>query len=121
VPSRRVVTRPACLRICRCADAVVRLRPVTVASALTGRSAWASKSSSSRRFPLPRALPTRANWPNPSWRARAVGVYRLWRDGGFAIGPLVAGILADAYSIRAATWTIAALTAASGFVVATRM
>ena len=58
---------------------------------------------------------------HPAWRARAVGVYRLWRDGGFAVGALLAGVLADAYGIRAAVWVVAALTAASGMVVAVRM
>jgi len=58
---------------------------------------------------------------HPSWRARSVGVYRLWRDGGFAVGALMAGLLADALSIRAAIWVVAALTAASGLVVLLRM
>ena len=58
---------------------------------------------------------------HPSWRARAVGVYRLWRDLGFAVGALLTGVLADAFGIHAAIWVIAALTAASGFVVALRM
>ncbi|MET7697588.1 MFS transporter [Streptomyces sp. NPDC005485] len=58
---------------------------------------------------------------HPAWRARAVGVYRLWRDGGFAVGALVAGVLADACSLTTAIWTVAALTAVSGFVVAVRM
>jgi MFS family permease len=58
---------------------------------------------------------------HPTWRARAVGVYRLWRDGGFAIGALLAGILADAYGIRTATHTVAALTAASGILAWRRM
>jgi MFS family permease len=58
---------------------------------------------------------------HPAWRARAVGVYRLWRDGGFAVGALLAGVLADAYGIRAATAVVAALTAASGLLVAVRM
>jgi MFS family permease len=58
---------------------------------------------------------------HPAWRARAVGIYRLWRDGGFAIGALLAGIIADLAGIRAATWAIAALTAASGLLVAARM
>jgi len=58
---------------------------------------------------------------HPSWRARSVGVYRLWRDGGFAVGALLAGVLADAVSIDAAIWTVAALTAASGVVVLVRM
>ncbi len=58
---------------------------------------------------------------HPSWRARAVGAYRLWRDGGFAVGALVAGIVADALGVRAAVWVVAALTALSGLVVAVRM
>jgi len=58
---------------------------------------------------------------HPSWRARSVGIYRLWRDGGFAVGALLAGIVADALGIRAAVWTVAALTSASGLVVAVRM
>ena len=55
---------------------------------------------------------------HPSWRARSVGVYRLWRDGGFAVGALLAGIIADLFGMRAAIWAVAALTAASGVVVA---
>lgn len=58
---------------------------------------------------------------HPAWRARAVGVYRLWRDGGFAVGALLAGIIADLAGIRAATWTVAAITAASGIFAAVRM
>jgi len=58
---------------------------------------------------------------HPAWRARAVGTYRLWRDGGFAVGALLAGIVADALGIRAAIWTVAAFSAASGLIVALRM
>jgi len=58
---------------------------------------------------------------HPAWRARSVGVYRLWRDGGFAIGALLAGGIADAFGLAAAIWTVAGLTAASGLVVAIRM
>jgi MFS family permease len=58
---------------------------------------------------------------HPSWRASAVGVYRLWRDTGFAVGALLAGLIADLISLEAAVWVIAALTAASGLVVAVRM
>ena len=47
---------------------------------------------------------------HPSWRASAVGVYRLWRDLGYAIGALLAGITADAFGLSAAMWVIAALT-----------
>jgi MFS family permease len=58
---------------------------------------------------------------HPAWRARSVGVYRLWRDGGFAVGAILAGVTADAFGIVAAIWLVAALTAASGLVVAVRM
>jgi MFS family permease len=58
---------------------------------------------------------------HPAWRARAVGVYRLWRDLGFAAGALLSGVLADAYGIRTAVWAVAGLTAASGLLVAARM
>jgi MFS family permease len=58
---------------------------------------------------------------HPLWRARSVGVYRLWRDLGFAVGALLAGIVADLVSITAAIYAVAALTALSGIVVAVRM
>jgi MFS family permease len=58
---------------------------------------------------------------HPAWRARAVGVYRLWRDGGFAVGALLAGVLADAFGVRVAVWAVAGLTAASGLLVVVRM
>jgi len=69
----------------------------------------------------PTLLATIGDVAHPRWRASSVGVYRLWRDGGFAVGALLAGLVADAYSIEAAIWAVAALTAASGLVVALRM
>ena len=39
---------------------------------------------------------------HPSWRASAVGVYRLWRDLGYAVGALLAGLVADALGLAAA-------------------
>jgi MFS family permease len=58
---------------------------------------------------------------HPTWRARSVGIYRLWRDGGFAVGALLAGFTADLWGIRGAVWAVAVITALSGIVVATRM
>jgi MFS family permease len=58
---------------------------------------------------------------HPEWRARSVGIYRLWRDGGFAVGALLSGLLADAFGIPTAVAAVAALTAASGLLVAARM
>jgi MFS family permease len=57
----------------------------------------------------------------PSWRASSVGVYRLWRDLGYAVGALLAGITADALGLAAALWLIAALTFGSGLIAALRM
>jgi MFS family permease len=56
---------------------------------------------------------------HPAWRASAVGVYRLWRDGGYAVGALLAGAVADLLGLRWAIGVVAALTFASGVVVAT--
>jgi MFS family permease len=58
---------------------------------------------------------------HPSWRASSVGVYRLWRDLGYAIGAVVAGVTADLLGAAAAVWLVAGLTFASGLVVALRM
>lgn len=58
---------------------------------------------------------------HPSWRASAVGVYRLWRDLGYAVGAIVAGSVADLFGLGTALWVVAALTFASGVVVAVRM
>jgi MFS family permease len=57
----------------------------------------------------------------PVWRASSVGVYRLWRDLGYAIGALLAGLTADAFGVNAAMWLVAALTFASGSLSALRM
>ncbi|MBI4420786.1 MAG: MFS transporter [Gemmatimonadetes bacterium] len=57
----------------------------------------------------------------PEWRATAVGVYRLWRDGGYAVGGLAVGVLADLLGRSSALAAVAALTAASGAVVALTM
>jgi MFS family permease len=58
---------------------------------------------------------------HPAWRGAAVGVYRWWRDFGFAVGAVLAGVLADAYSIATAIVVVAVITAASGIDVAVRM
>ncbi|MGH8927048.1 MAG: MFS transporter [Acidimicrobiia bacterium] len=58
---------------------------------------------------------------NPGWRASAVGVYRFWRDAGFALGAILTGIIADVATASAAIWTVATLTAISGTVVSIRM
>jgi MFS family permease len=58
---------------------------------------------------------------HPAWRASAVGVYRLWRDLGFAVGAVLAGVLADVVSIEFAILIVAGITALSGLDVSLRM
>lgn len=58
---------------------------------------------------------------HPTWRGSAVGVYRLWRDMGYAFGAIIAGVVADSFGLTAAVYVVAALTLLSGLIVATRM
>jgi MFS family permease len=58
---------------------------------------------------------------HPSWRASSVGVYRLWRDLGYAVGAIIAGATADLLGLVPAVWVVAAITSLSGVVVAVRM
>ncbi len=69
----------------------------------------------------PTLLATIGDVAHPLWRARAVGVYRLWRDSGYAVGAVVGGVAADLWGLRAAVWAAAVITAASGVFVAIRM
>jgi MFS family permease len=69
----------------------------------------------------PTLLATIGDVAHPSWRARSVGVYRLWRDSGYAFGAVLGGIVADAWDLRGAVWAAAALSLASGLIVAARM
>jgi len=63
----------------------------------------------------------RADVADPAWRGAALGVYRLWRDLGFAVGAVVTGVLAQVAGMQFAITAIAVLTAASGAVVLVRM
>jgi MFS family permease len=64
----------------------------------------------------PTLLAAIADHAHPLWRASSLGVYRFWRDLGYAIGALLSGIIADAVSIGAAIHVVAAITLASGLV-----
>ena len=55
---------------------------------------------------------------HPSWRASSVGVYRLWRDAGYAFGALLAGALADRLGMRFSIGAIGTITLLSGAIVA---
>jgi MFS family permease len=57
----------------------------------------------------------------PAWRASSIGVYRLWRDLGYAVGAMLTGVTADLLGVSAALWLVAALTGLSGLIAAWRM
>jgi MFS family permease len=67
----------------------------------------------------PTLLSAVSHHSHPGWRATAMGVYRLWRDLGYAVGALLAGGLADAFGLAASIGAIGAVTVLSGVVVAT--
>jgi MFS family permease len=94
---------------------------VTVAHAFGGFVAGAVLLGIGTAMVYPTLLAAIGDVAHPSWRASAVGIYRLWRDLGYAIGALLAGITADAFGLNAAMWVVAALTFVSGIVSATRM
>jgi MFS family permease len=54
---------------------------------------------------------------HPTWRATSLGVYRFWRDLGYAVGALLSGVVADLVGLAAAIHLVAALTLVSGLVV----
>lgn len=99
----------------------VALALIALADAFTAWAVAAVLLGAGTAMVYPTLLASIGDVAHPAWRARSVGVYRLWRDGGFAVGALLAGVVADALGVRAAVWTVAGLTAASGVVVAVRM
>jgi len=66
-------------------------------------------------YPTPRAAVS--DVVHSGWRASAVGVYRLWRDSGYAIGALHAGMLADFFGVPWAIGVIGGVTFLSGVVI----
>lgn len=69
----------------------------------------------------PTLLATVSDVARPRWRASSLGVYRLWRDSGYALGALLIGAVADQFGLLAGFWFCAAAMALSGLVVATLM
>jgi len=58
---------------------------------------------------------------HPAWRGRAIGIYRVWRDLGYAVGAVMGGVVADLWSLRTAVWAAAAISVVSALIVAFRM
>ena len=94
---------------------------VVIADGFTGFATGAALLGIGTAMVYPTLLAVIGDVAHPSWRASSVGVYRLWRDLGYAVGALLAGVTADAFGLPAAMWVVAALTFLSGLVVALRM
>ncbi len=94
---------------------------VVRASAFAGFAAGAALLGIGTAMVYPTLLAAIGDVAHPSWRASSVGVYRLWRDLGYAVGAVLAGVTADALGVSAAMWIVAALTFASGVITAVRM
>lgn len=69
----------------------------------------------------PTFLATVAENTHPLDRAKSIGIFRLWRDLGYAIGAILTGLIADLFSIHAAILFIGVLTGLSSFVIKIRM
>jgi MFS family permease len=94
----------------------------TLASkALVGFAAGAALLGLGTAMVYPTLLAAIGDVAHPAWRASAVGVYRLWRDLGYAVGALLAGIVADALGVKAAIGVVAVVTFGSGLLAAVRM
>jgi MFS family permease len=94
---------------------------VIVSSAMLGAALGAVLLGIGTAMVYPTLLAAIGDVAHPAWRASSVGVYRLWRDLGYAIGALLAGFTADALGLPAALWLVAALTFGSGLIAALRM
>ena len=69
----------------------------------------------------PTLLAVVADVAEPRQRGAITGIYRFWRDLGFAIGAVLVGVLVDRFDTRVAILVVAGLTAGSGLTVAVRM
>jgi MFS family permease len=99
------------------------LQAAAIAAFVAGRafSAWMASAAVlgiGTALVYPTLLAAVSDVAGPDWRASAVGVYRLWRDLGYAVGAVAAGLLADAFTVPVALIAIAALTLASGVLIA---
>jgi MFS family permease len=99
----------------------VGIGAVTVSSSFAGCTAGAALLGLGTAMVYPTLLAAIGDVAHPSWRASSVGVYRFWRDLGYAVGALLAGLAADALGLSGAMWLVAALTFASGLIAALRM
>ena len=69
----------------------------------------------------PTFLAAIAEYTHPTDRAKSIGIFRLWRDLGYAVGAILTGLIADYYNINGAILAVGVLTFISAIVIQTRM
>ena len=97
---------------------------LAVIAASNGFAGWAAGTvllGAGTAMVYPTLLAVVGDVAHPAWRGRAVGIYRVWRDLGYAAGAVLGGITADLLGLNAAVWSAAVLSAATAVVVAARM
>jgi MFS family permease len=99
----------------------IAITMVILARTFSGFAAGAALLGVGTAMVYPTLLAAIGDVAEPGWRASAIGVYRLWRDLGYAVGAVLAGFAADRIGLEGAMWLTAALTAVSGLVAAFRM
>ncbi|MBI2705521.1 MAG: MFS transporter [Actinobacteria bacterium] len=103
---------------------LIQALAIALIAATSGFGLWAAASAllgAGTAMVYPTLLAAIGDVAHPAWRASSVGVYRLWRDSGFAVGAIIAGIVADLLGLPVAIYAVAAITALSGVAVAVRM
>jgi len=94
---------------------------VAVSSEFMGFASGAGLLGFGTAMVYPTLLATVGDIVHPSWRASSVGVYRLWRDLGYAVGAVLVGQVADRVGMTVAMWIVAILTFSAGTAAALRM
>ncbi|MCF6507979.1 MFS transporter [Blastococcus sp. MG754426] len=97
---------------------------LAVIAASDGFAGWATGTAllgAGTAMVYPTLLAVIGDVAHPAWRGRAVGVYRVWRDLGYAVGAVLGGIVADLLGLHAAVWAAAAVSAGSALAVTVRM
>jgi MFS family permease len=94
---------------------------VAISSSLLGWIIGAALMGFGMALLYPTLLASISDIAYPNWRATSLGVYRLWRDSGYAIGGLAIGVIADIFGLLAGFWFAALLMLLSGLLVAILM
>ncbi|MGR6963237.1 MFS transporter [Geodermatophilus sp. URMC 61] len=106
------------------AGMTIQAAALALIAAFDGFAGWAAGTvllGAGTAMVYPTLLAVVGDVAHPAWRGRAVGVYRVWRDLGYAVGAVLGGIVADLVGLRAAVWVAAAVSAGSALLVAVRM